>query len=315
MFIGRKQSTSPEPASPRKVRCRWGAPVAVGALAALAMTCGCGSSGGRASGPDRAAEGRAVFGTSAGSGQAGSGGASRPGGVSGDESWTILIEAFRGDDADARAHELLNDVQTRGGLGEAFAERRGETMIVAVGRFGGPDDRRARAELERIKGISIGEARPFALARLMPPSVAGGTPEHDLRNARKFNGDWGVYTLQVGVYSREDGGVATAKELAEFRRYAEDAAAKLRAEGELAFYCHGPSRSMVTVGVFARDEIDTSVDPYIVSPTIEELRRKYPYNLQNGRGIRERMTLTTEDGKSTRVERIQPSKLVMIPEG
>ncbi|MFM9996427.1 MAG: hypothetical protein ACKVU4_11585 [Phycisphaerales bacterium] len=309
MTIGRASERSPGPALSRVVYRR---AVILAATAALGAALGCGASGPRAAGGDRAAQGREVFGGAPAN--AAAGGAPRAGGGVSDESWTILIEAFRGDDAEARARQLLDDVRSRGGLGEAYFERRGETTIVGVGRFSGPDDRRARAELERVKGITIGGARPFASARLMPPVVSGGTPEHDLRNARKFNGDWGAYTLQVGVYSREDGGVATAKEVAEFRRYAEDAAAKLRAEGELAFYFHGPSRSMVTIGVFARDEFDATASPPSESPAIGALKKRFPHNLQNGRGIRRRLTLTAESGERTQIERIDPSALVMIPD-
>ena len=88
---------------------------------------------------------------------------------------------------------------------------------------------------------------------------------------------------------------------------------ELRREGELAFYCHGPNRSMVTIGIFGIEDFDPQ-KPAMTSPRLVELRKRYPYNLQNGQGVRRTATVTTASGQRARVEKIEPSRLVAIPE-
>lgn len=280
--------------------------VASAAIAAL-LAGGCGSASKTPARSLNSPEARELFG-----GAPASDGS--PGVPRREEAWTILIQAFRGESARADAAALLDSVRSAGGLGEACAEQRGETWIVAVGRYAGPDDRRAAADLERIRSITVGAARPYAAAKLVPPVVHGATPEYDLRNAKRLHGSWATYTLQVGVYSREDGGSPRPQEIAEFRRFAEDAAAKLRSGGEQAFYYHGPFRSMVTIGLFSADEFDATTNPPTMSPRIRELRERFPYNLQNGRGIRRTVTFSTPSGQRTRMQRIDPSGLVAVPD-
>lgn len=228
------------------------------------------------------------------------------------EAWIILIEAFRGDDRNALAESTLAGVRTDGGLPDAYIEERGDTTVLGYGRYPGPDDRRARADLSRIQTMEFSGARPYAMARLMPPVVEGSRPELDLRNAKKTFGEKALYTLQVGVYSREDGGRPAPDEIAEFRRFAEEAVAKLRADGDPAFYYHGPLRSMVTVGMFGADDFDAQTGAE--SAEIRRLREKFPYNLQNGKGVRERMTVTSTQGHQSKVERMQKSALVAVPD-
>jgi hypothetical protein len=156
--------------------------------------------------------------------------------------------------------------------------------------------------------------KPFSGAFLAPPTEIHGTmPEFDLSNAKKLNGDWVLYTLQVGVYSREDQKAATPAEMAEFRKTAEEAVVQLRREGEQAFYSHGPNRSMVTIGLFGTEDFDATSK--FESPALRALRKRFPYNLQNGMGIKQRFTVTDpKTGQQMKKERIQPSGLVQVPD-
>lgn len=272
----------------------------------LAVASGCQGGGESRARPELAREGEAIFASPA----------ARPGAAksaAGSEAWSIVIAAIDGDGAETAARNLLAEIRTRAGLKDAFVEARGARYVVSYGSYAGPADRAAQADLERIKAIEIDGVRPFAMAQLAPPIRAGTVPEFDLRNARRIHGTWALYSLQIGVYSREDGRPPSPDEMREFRRMAEEAVAQLRREGEEAFYYHGPNRSMVTVGLFGTDDFDPQ-SPGPQSPRLSALRERYPNNLLNGRGIRERREVTTTAGRPAVIQRLQPSFLVQIPD-
>lgn len=286
--------------------------VVLGALALLGAASLAACQQDRPQRPTMAEEGRELFGTGSGR-TASSSSASREGQSAG--GWSIVIVAFRGPSQDADAQAGLARVRSVGNLPDAYLEKRGETTVIALGRYAGPDDPRAQADLERVRAVEAEGQRPFAAAVLAPPAGAaapGAFPEYDLRNAKRLNGDWALYTLQVGVYSREGGGPAKPEELAEFRKAAEAAVVQLRHEGHQAFYYHGPNRSMVTVGLFGKDDFDPQV-PGISSPALRRMREAFPHNLLNGRGIRERIPGRPRNDPDA--WRLQPSALVAVPKG
>jgi len=146
------------------------------------------------------------------------------------------------------------------------------------------------------------------LADLLAQEGRGEDAEKVLRAAAERNPDV-FYTLQVGIYGREDGGEPTPSERAEFRAAAEQAVRQLRAEGAEAYYWHAPNRSHVMVGLFGEEDLDASVQPPIESAVLQEARENHPHNLLNGTGIRERIR-----GAGGRTDtRLQPSFLVEIP--
>lgn len=247
--------------------------------------------------------------SSAGQG-APSGGAGAPI-ISPAEGWSILISRVpEGSEGDAAGR--LERIRTRGGLPDAALQRRGGGLVIAVGSFASPTSPEAKAALARVRATQVNGARPYAYAFFAPPTgegVAGSNPEWDLRNVRARLGSNAEYTLQVGVYARVGGGVPTPEEVAEFRRAAEQAVASLRADGEQAFYYHGPTSSTITIGAFDASEHDSSVSPPIESRHLRELRKRHPHNLVNGAGFRE--TATTDSGRS--IQRLQRSQLVQIP--
>ena len=231
------------------------------------------------------------------------------------DDWTIVIAAFIGPDKAERAAQSLWKAKTLAGLESAYVEERGRAVVLAFGKYAGPDDPRAAADLQRVQTLELDGQRPFADALLTPPNpdrLVGSIPQFDLRNAKKYYGPSALYTLQVGIYGPADDRRPTAQELAECRRIAEQAAAQLRREGELAFYYHGPERSTVTVGIFGTDDYDPVNSPGFESPALRETRRRHPLNLLNGKGIRERVRgVPADDPKAWRM---QPSSLVAVPE-
>lgn len=224
--------------------------------------------------------------------------------------WSIVISSVASGRIE-HAEALLDAVQGRGGLPGAYIDQRTGGLVIAYGHYAASDDPSARADLQRIREITINGARPYVGAFIAPPSgesLKGSDPQYDLRNVKSRLGERAVYTLQIGVYGDEELGDPTPEEIETYRRAAEDAVAELRKQGEQAFYYHAAMRSMVTVGVFSRDDHDASVMPPMESSALKAARKKFPNNTLNGMGIRE--TVQTEQGKA---QRIQKSRLVEIP--
>lgn len=217
------------------------------------------------------------------------------------DAWSIALAAFAGDGASAQAVAQLADLKALNPAlqGAFLAERSGRTVVM-VGRYASPSTAEALRDLEQIRAIDRGGGRPFANAFFVPPP--GGTPDDlDLRSVPSRPSD-PAFTLQIGAYGRIDAKPLTEKELAQVRATAERAARDLRSQGERAFYFHGPSLSMVTVGVFTQS--DLNANPAI----LEAFRERFPNNLLNGEGIREKVR--TADGEQWR---LQPSQLVAVP--
>jgi len=214
------------------------------------------------------------------------------------DAWSIVLLAFRGERHQQAAAEALERVRTQGGLPDAYIQQRAPTVsAVAFGRYPAPEDPAAQRDLRRLRAITIDNAQPFAAAFLAPPVLGaeqGQLRELDLRNARAIHGSSVLYTLQIGAY--DPGPNAPAADLREARRLAEQAAAQLRREGELAFFYHGPNRSMVTVGVYTTDDHGSFGE----SAELQRARTQFPHNLVNGQGVR------VGGG-------LQPSFLVAIP--
>jgi hypothetical protein len=236
-----------------------------------------------------------------------------------ENAWTIIIYTFRGEDEEAQAPAALRRAQNEAGLRECYLEKRGGATVIAYGRYGTAEagqkdlDRIHATEVEMPDGSgSLVKAKPFSEAFLSPPmDIKGSIPEYDLRNARRLKGDWAIYTLQVGVYSREDR-APTLKEIEEFRKAAEQAVVQLRHEGEQAYYYHGPMRSSVTIGLFGAEDYDPQLK--LECAALKQLRRKFPYNLQNGAGVKRTLIVTDpKTGKQMRQQKLDASAVVFVP--
>ena len=201
--------------------------------------------------------------------------------------WAIVLGVFRGENHQQDAAAALARVQREGGLPDAYAQRRGPSTLLAYGQYAGPTDARPQSDLQRVQELKNQDGPLYPGAYLCPPYQAqAGTRmgEYDLRRAKQQYGSTALYTLQVGWYGREELNRATEADLKDARKAAEEAATRLRNEGELAFYYHGPNRSMVTIGVFGTDDFDPSNRPGFESARLRDSRKRHPLNLYNGAG-------------------------------
>ncbi|MBL4810187.1 MAG: hypothetical protein JKY43_09065 [Phycisphaerales bacterium] len=224
--------------------------------------------------------------------------------------WSIILATLP---SPQLAPQVLSNVQSKHGLVDAYIAQRQKKTVIAYGKYDGPNDRQAILDLDQVREIQSDGSRPFASAFLAPPpaeALGGTNTEFDLRTVKERYGKTALYTLQLGVYGTDDSSIPKPSEVKEFRKIAERAVLKLRAEGERAFYYHGPFRSMVTAGVFGDNDFDSSTMPAIQSARLKELRLRFPHNYLNGMGIRE--TITTDTGR--KITRLQPSSLVQIPD-
>lgn len=229
--------------------------------------------------------------------------------------WSIVLAAFRGEDQAKLAEQTLALLASTGQGGGARAIKRGPATLVVIGNYADPADQSAQAELQRIRDVEIKGEKPFAGAFLSPPEVggpAGSRPEYNLMRAKEQYRK-ARFSLQIAVYGPTDR-KPTPEEQAESRKAAETAAATLRHEGELAFYYHGPSLSMVTIGVFNDDDVArrgdarNGVPPKPDSPVLSALKRRFPHNLVNGALVK-----TTQVIGNKKIESVQESQLVEIP--
>lgn len=225
--------------------------------------------------------------------------------------WSIVL-ANAGQSGMSRAKEMLRIIQEDAGLVDAYIDERPSGLVVAYGDYLDKSDPKALKDLERIRQIDLMGVKLFESALITPPtsaSLRGTNASYDLRTAKERFGKKAIYTLQVGVYGRNDYQIPSAQDLAAFRKAAEEAVRDLRSQGDMAFYYHAPARSMVTVGVFGeRDFVSTTLPP-TQSAELLAVRKKFPNNLLNGQGINE--TIRSESGTVTR---LQASQLVAIPE-
>ncbi len=216
--------------------------------------------------------------------------------------WSVLVLAISGEGHQAKASSAAQRLAASG-LAGAFVEPRDNGSAVLFGEFDDPSSKAAQSALHQVRGLNFAGGMPFGSAMMVaPPEQEAATNDPaDLRNARRGPGN-PRYTWQVGIYRRTDKQKPSAEEVAEFRRNAEAAARALRAQGEQAFYYHSATASTVTVGLFAEP-------PSAVQEA--EMRRRFPYNLVNGLGVKERGQAA---GTAERRERMQPSFAVEIPQ-
>ncbi len=235
--------------------------------------------------------------------------------------WSVVIAGFREDNRRELAEEGLRKFQAASGLTGAFVEDRGSVSVIAYGSFDNPTSKEAKSALEKVRSIEVTlddgrRGRPFAEAYLAPPAEASGSiPEFDLRNARRTNPD-ALYTLQVGRYGRVDTQPPSATEVAEFRKAAEEAVIRLRREGEQAFYFHGPSGSTITIGLFGKEDYSPAgADGAQMSQSnaVQALRKRFPYNLVNGAGLKESVKSVDANGRPTKTQSLQTSRMVAVP--
>lgn len=231
---------------------------------------------------------------------------------SGDSYWRIVIVSVSGPEAKQTAEMALWKVQNVGMLPDAYLMQIEENAWrVCYGRYAGATDALAQADLRRIRAMKVGAETPYQNATLAPPDndELPITSPFDLRSVRQsLPEDQARYTLAIAFYTRADLGTPSKEELAECRKLAEEAAAKLRRDGDQAFFYHGPNGSQVTIGIFGPNDHDPVKMPGLESPALKAARAKHPHYLLNGMG--QRRTVNTTSGKQ---KIMIPSALVEIP--
>ena len=228
----------------------------------------------------------------------------------GRDTWTIVLGSFTGDTRAADARLAQAGLISAGLEGVRLEDRQERTLLV-LGAYPQPDEPAARSDLARVRAIEVDGARPFSGAFLAPPTAAAGSgrsQEYDLRLAKAIHDRGALYTLEVAVYARSDRNRPTPEELTQFRAAAEEAVIQLRAEGELAFFYHGPNRSSVTIGLFNGEDHDPTT-PQLESTRLRLARARHPTMLLNGAGVRE--TVRTSTGPQSRMK---PTYLVAVPD-
>lgn len=221
--------------------------------------------------------------------------------------WSIIIAVFNGDKQIETARDALAQIQRDGRLPDAYLVRRGKATTICYGNYPDAEDATAQADLKRVQMMEINGATPYATTYLCPP-VEGGAVKNDLdlRIAKRKYGKDALYTLQVGFYGREELNRLSPEDKKAIQVAAEQAAADLRRDGELAFYYHGAHRSVVTVGIFGADDFNP-MNPAAESRRLSETRRRHPLNLYNGQGY-------TGKTPGMREAKLVPSALVAVPE-
>jgi hypothetical protein len=173
------------------------------------------------------------------------------------ERWTILCLELEGPGAEATARQIAQVLRRTPQIDARSIRVLPETDGAKANIYYGSYERRidprtgARsipAAMERdmvlLKELADPDGlRYFLRARKVPfPSADVGRPEWDLRRAD------GVYTLQVAVYFNTD-------KMRQRKKAAAEKTRQLRARGLEAYYYHGPTRSLVTVGSFGEDAL------------------------------------------------------------
>lgn len=213
--------------------------------------------------------------------------------------WAIVLEAHSGKDAAATAQSRLAQVSLDSGRNDVYLRTTERGAAIVTGNYPAADSAGAKADVASLRARKVDGKAPFAQAFLAPPpeiSDPGKIPELNLESAKLTFGDRAQYTLQIAVYE--------SKKRDDAKRAAEEAALRLRRDGELAFYYHGPQRSMVTVGVFADRDFDQSLRPR--SAMLITLQERYPLNMLNGQ-------YPIVEKRPGNPDRDQPSTLVRIP--
>ncbi len=233
------------------------------------------------------------------------------------EGWSILVRAFEGPDADQQARTLKRRLGDELNVPEVWVRTEHSQVVVYRGRYDARHLADAQRDLRQTRMLVLDGRRPFGEALLvgldlgaagLGEGFAGGDTGEptDPVNLRSHLGE-AEYTLQIAFFDSAGG--------ADFRQAAAAYARQLRDQGEQAFYLHGRTMSLVTVGLFSEDDLEThrviGADgvPMIsqgYGPRVRELQRRFPRNLGNG------MTLIEASGGGTKHE--APSFVVRLPQ-
>jgi len=193
--------------------------------------------------------------------------------------WAISLEYVTGPDHDRAAVKRRIALAQELGRADVSVRSRSDGSVVVLGAYLSAADPITQRDLEWVRAVRRGETRPFARAYLLPPPVQGvagdAQPEWNLAGIRSTRAGAGKeLTLQIAAF---DGGGSIERARMEAEAYTEE----LRGNGEDAYYFHGQTLSVVTIGLFDASEADSTGRP--ASKATRDAHRAHPLNLRDGR--------------------------------
>ncbi len=226
--------------------------------------------------------------------------------------WSVMLATFSDADHGSRANAYLAQlVREYPELSQAMVRRVGKGSAIVVGRFEGPEDKAAQAELKRVKAMERAGRKPFAgamLLRTATDDAPAAIKPLDLRNLRaKYPKVRPLFTLQVAAWSTFGD---RALDYDAMRKSSESMCAELRAKGHEAWFHHDEDSetSIVCVGHFDRRAYDSKST--LFAPEVEDLMRQFPAHLING----EPALIPVDPSKPKGKSKPQGCRLVEVPE-
>lgn len=217
--------------------------------------------------------------------------------------FAVRLGTYEGADRGARASRDTVWAKIQG-IPQVWSVEAEGLISVYAGRYSRSDDPSAGRLVEQVRAMERAEDdAPFQDARVVQLTGVEVFATNHPNDLRTYSGQYG-YSVQIGFFDVQFEG--------DRRAAAEAWVQQLRDEhDELAFYYHGPHRSMVTLGLFTRRDFvkQGTIQTGFVDkpgPEIQALLEKYPHNIGNG------MTLRQKDSNGRDIG-TAPSFLVRIP--
>lgn len=197
--------------------------------------------------------------------------------------WAVQIKTFVGRDRSRQAAKLIHSLQQHGQFDHVWLQDDSGLMHVLVGRFQSPQAGQAIHDLRKVRSLTAGGNPLYPNAQLIALTTRGKVHD-DPFNLKAYHNE---YTLQIGFYDGPNRD-----------KNARQAAKSLRDRGVQAYFYQGPNRSLVTIGMFTRQQaFVTRRDPYspsgsvtyvqAYSKAVVDLQKRFPYNLDDGRTIKQ----------------------------
>jgi len=225
--------------------------------------------------------------------------------AAGPTQWTVRVASFSGPAKQQRAHDLMRRLTREADQTGLWLSNLGNATTLYKGQFDEASSPQAQKALREIRRLRLSTGRRFPNAQLVTVNRRDKQIQ-DRHNLRAYSG---YYTLQVAYYDGDWQGRR--------RKAAERNARKLREATDVtAYYYHGKNLSMVTVGLFGKEQaFEMRPDPIspgrakvrAYSPQVVSLRERFPYNYANKGDVAQRFA---NDEASDDTQR---SKLVRVP--
>ncbi len=225
--------------------------------------------------------------------------------------WAIELSSFKGDKQATEAERFAQQLYKRTRVPDLWVASNDDATYVYRGQYLDDKGLSARSDLRQTRMLQVEGARPFESAALVRVDERHGEPDRGTgvtrkMNLKKYSGQE-LYTLQIAVYDELYGN--------NYREACEKRVVELNKVNEQAYFYHGPHRSMVTVGLFTRDDAFVKIkkmntdgstfDQEQYSPQTKQYQERYPHNIYN-----EQDQKTDKDGNPTH---LISSGLVKLP--